>query len=145
MAAGLLFGIAPALRATRVDLHEALKQGARGASGSGTRIRATLVAAQVALALVLLVGAGLLLKSFARLQRVDLGFEPEHVVTARVTLPEARYPEPARQSAFFEALLARLNALPGVRSAGGINWLPLSGLRSATDFWFGGRPHPQRR
>jgi putative ABC transport system permease protein len=141
VAAGLLFGLAPATQATRADLHEGLKQGARGAAG-GTRTRAVLVVGQVALALVLLAGAGLLLKSFANLQRVDLGFEPEHVLTARVTLPDARYAEPARQAAFFETLLARLNALPGVRSAGAINWLPLSGLRSATDFWFGGRPIP---
>jgi predicted permease len=100
------------------------------------------VAGQVALALVLLVGAGLLLKSFARLQQVDLGFEPEQVVTARVTLPETRYADSTRQAAFFQTLLARLDALPGVRVAGAINWLPLSGLRSATNFWFGGRPIP---
>jgi putative ABC transport system permease protein len=142
VAAGLLFGLAPALQAARADLHEALKQGARGATGGGARTRAVLVAGQVALALVLLVGAGLLLKSFARLQQVDLGFEPEQVVTARVTLPETRYADSTRQAAFFQTLLARLDALPGVRVAGAINWLPLSGLRSATNFWFGGRPIP---
>jgi putative ABC transport system permease protein len=142
VAAGLVFGMVPALQAARTDLHEALKQGARGASGGGARTRAILVAGQVALALVLLVGAGLLLKSFARLQQVDLGFEPEHVVTARVTLPETRYADSTRQAAFFQGLLARLDALPGVRVAGAINWLPLSGLRSATNFWFGGRPIP---
>jgi putative ABC transport system permease protein len=140
--AGLLFGLAPAMQAARTDLHEALKQGTRGVSSGGTRTRAVLVAGQVALALVLLVGAGLLLKSFARLQQVDLGFDPEHVVTARVTLPETRYADSTRQAAFFQALLARLDALPGVRVAGAINWLPLSGLRSATNFWFGGRPIP---
>jgi len=142
VSAGLLFGMAPALQAARADLHEGLKQGARGVAGSGTRTRAFLVAGQVALALMLLVGAGLLLKSFARLQRVDLGFDPEHVVTARVTLPETRYGDSTRQAAFFQSLLARLDALPGVRVAGAINWLPLSGLRSATNFWFGGRPIP---
>ena len=141
VSAGLLFGMAPAMQAARVDLHEALKQGARGVSG-GTRTRSILVAGQVALALVLLVGAGLLLKSFARLQRVDLGFDPDQVVTARVTLPETRYADSARQAAFFQTLLARLDALPGVRVAGAINWLPLSGLRSATNFWFGARPIP---
>jgi len=142
VSAGLLFGMAPALQAARADLHEALKQGARGAAGGVTRTRAVLVAGQVALALMLLVGAGLLLKSFARLQHVDLGFDPEHVVTARVTLPETRYGDSTRQAAFFQSLLARLDALPGVRVAGAINWLPLSGLRSATNFWFGGRPIP---
>jgi putative ABC transport system permease protein len=139
---GIVFGLIPAIQAGRLDLHDALKEGGRGASGGGTRTRGALVAGQVALSLVLLIGAGLLLKSFARLQQVDLGFEPEGVLTARVTLPEARYAEPAQQAAFFDALLAKTRALPGVRSAGAINWLPLSGLRSATRFWLEGAPMP---
>jgi putative ABC transport system permease protein len=141
--AGLLFGMVPALHAGRVDLHESLKEGGRGLSGGGARTRAALVAAQVALSLVLLVGAGLLLKSFARLQQVDLGFEPDRVLTARVTLPEARYPRPEQQVAFFDELLSRLRAQPGVAAVGAINWLPLSGLRSATSFWFENRPAPR--
>ena len=141
--AGIVFGLIPALHAGRVDLHESLKDGGRSVSGGGGRTRAVLVAAQVALSLVLLVGAGLLLKSFARLQQVDLGFDPEGVLTARVTLPEARYATPEQQVAFFDALLGQVRGLPGVRSAGAINWLPLSGLRSATSFWFEGRPLPE--
>ena len=97
---------------------------------------------QVALSLVLLVGAGLLLKSFARLQQVDLGFDAEQVLTARISLPEARYLAPAQQAAFFDALVTRVGALPGVTAAGTVSWLPLSGLRSATDLWIEGRPVP---
>jgi putative ABC transport system permease protein len=138
----VLFGVMPAAQAARTDLHESLKEGARGLSGGGGRTRAILVAAQVALSLVLLVGAGLLLKSFARLQRVELGFDPDHVLTARVTLPSARYEKPSQQSAFFEGLVRELRTLPGVESAGAIDWLPLSGLRSATRFWLEDRPAP---
>ncbi len=140
--AGVLFGLAPALFAGRTDLHESLKEGGRGASGGGARTRAALVSAQVALSLVLLVGAGLLLKSFVRLQRVELGFDPERVLTARVTLPEVRYHESAAQAEFFGMLLAEVRALPGVRAAGAINWLPLSGLRSGTGVYIVGRPLP---
>ena len=140
--AGVLFGVMPAVQAARTDLHESLKEGARGLSTGGARTRSVLVAAQVALSLMLLVGAGLLLKSFARLQQVDLGFEPDHVLTARVTLPSARYEKPEQQAAFFEALLRDLRSLPGVRAAGAIDWLPLSGLRSATRFWLEDRPAP---
>jgi putative ABC transport system permease protein len=139
LAAGMLFGLIPALHAGRIDLHESLKDGGRGSAGGGARTRAVLVTAQVALSLVLLVGAGLLLKSFARLQQVDLGFDPDRVLTARVTLPEVRYETPAQQVAFFDALLPQVRALPGVQAAGAINWLPLSGLRSATSFWFEGQ------
>jgi len=99
--------------------------------------------AQVALSLVLLVGAGLLLKSFARLQQVELGFDPEPVLTARVTLPEARYRTPAAQADFFRTLMSDIRALPGVRAAGAINWLPLSGLRSGTGVFIVGRPLPE--
>ncbi len=140
--AGILFGLVPALHAGRIDLHESLKQGGRGASGGGARTRAGLVAAQVALSLVLLVGAGLLLKSFARLEQVELGFDPDRVLTARITLPEARYEDPAAQAAFFGALMSEVRALPGVRAAGAINWLPLSGLRSGTGVYIAGRPLP---
>jgi predicted permease len=139
---GVLFGLVPALHAARSNLHESLKEGDRGATGGGARTRAVLVAAQVALSLVLLSGAGLLLKSFARLQSVDLGFTSERVLTARVTLPEVRYPQPGQQVAFFENALDQIRALPGVTSAGAITWLPLSGLRSATRMWLENRPIP---
>ena len=139
---GLGFGLVPALHAAREARHDDLKDGARGTAGRGDRSRAALVAAQVALSLVLLVGAGLLLKSFARLQDVDPGFDPAGVMTARVTLGGTRYEEPARQAAFFEELVRRLDGVPGVRAVGAINWLPLGGSRSATDMTIQGLPIP---
>jgi predicted permease len=142
LVAGIGFGLIPALRTGRADLQAALKDGDRSGTPGGNRARGILVAAQVALSLMLLVGAGLLLKSFARLQRVELGFDAERVLTARVSLPEARYAAPAQQAAFFDALVSRVEALPGVSAAGTVSWLPLSGLRSATDLWIEGRPVP---
>ena len=141
--AGILFGVMPALHAAGSDLHESLKQGGRGFSIGSARLRGALIAGQVALSLMLLVGAGLLLKSFARLQQVDLGFDPGQVLTGRVTLPSARYAKPEQQVAFFQQLAGELRTIPGVRSVGGIDWLPLSGLRSATRFWFEDRPVPE--
>jgi putative ABC transport system permease protein len=117
--AGLLFGVAPAVRLMRYDLREGLSEGSRGMAGhrSAGRTRSLLVLAEVALACVLLVGAALLLTSFLRLQRVDPGFAPGGILTARVTLPRSRYDDPARQTAFVDALLERARSLPGVRSA----------------------------
>jgi len=116
---GLLFGVAPAVRLMGYDLRGGLAEGGRGAAGrrSAGRTRSLLVLAEVALAGVLLVGAALLLTSFVRLQRVDPGFTPGGILTARVTLPRARYDDPARQTAFADALLERARSLPGVRSA----------------------------
>ncbi|MBA3319720.1 MAG: ABC transporter permease [Gemmatimonadales bacterium] len=140
LAAGIGFGLVPALHASRGDLHGDLKDGGRGYSSRGGRTRGILVGAQVASSLVLLVGAGLLLKSFARLNDVNLGFNPDKVLTARVTLGGERYEDEARQVGFFEELLDRVENLPGVRAVGAINWLPLSGLRSATRMTIEGEP-----
>ena len=129
---GIGFGLVPAYHVARGDLHEDLKEGGRSSSLRGGRTRAILVGAQVAGSLVLLISAGLLLKSFARLSQVDLGFNPDHLLTARVSLGGERYQDEARQRRFFEDLLAGVRATPGVQSASAINWLPLSGLRSAT-------------
>ncbi|HEX6107350.1 MAG TPA: ABC transporter permease [Gemmatimonadales bacterium] len=142
VAAGIGFGVVPALHALRGPVHEDLKEGGRGTEGRGRRTRGLLVMGQVAVAVVLLVGAGLLLRSFARLQDVNLGLDPEGLLTARFTLGSERYDDPARQTAFFQELLARAAAIPGVRSAGAINWLPLSGDRSATDILIAGEPLP---
>ena len=140
VAAGIGFGLVPAFHAARGELHEDLKEGGRASSGRGGRTRSLLVGLQVAGSLVLLVGAALLLKSFARLGEVDLGFNPERVLTARVSLGDERYEDEERQVRFFEELLERVRALPGVRSAGAINWLPLSGQRSATRMTIEGEP-----
>jgi putative ABC transport system permease protein len=116
---GLLFGVAPAVRLMPYDLGGGLAEGGRGTAGhrSAGRTRSLLVLAEVALACVLLVGAALLLTSFIRLQGVDPGFAPKDILTARLTLPRARYADSARQMAFADALLAQVRSLPGVRSA----------------------------
>jgi putative ABC transport system permease protein len=125
---GLLFGLVPALQASRADLHGAMREGARGTGGrSAGRVRAVLVVAQVALALVLLVGAGLFLRSFVELQGVDAGFDPQGVLTARLSLPQERYGEPSKRAAAMSDFLARVQAVPGVEAAGLATLLPLTG------------------
>ena len=116
---GLLCGLAPALGATKVNLNEALKNGSRTASASRIRqrLRSALVVLEVALALVLLVGSGLLLKSFANLRRVELGFDPNNVLTMSLRLPNSRYSEPQQRVSFFQQTLANVEQLPGVQSA----------------------------
>jgi putative ABC transport system permease protein len=141
LATGLLFGVLPAIQASKQDLQHVLKEGMRGTT-LGVGARGALVVAQVALSLILLVGAGLMIRSFARLTAVDPGFDPEHVLTARISLPVSKYRTGAQQTAFFAALVDRVRALPSVRAAGTINWLPFGGGGSATDFWIEGRPQP---
>ncbi|WP_342377222.1 ABC transporter permease [Myxococcus stipitatus] len=126
---GLVFGLVPALQASRADLNATMREGSRGTEGGRSgRLRSGLVVAQVALALVLLVGAGLVMKSLLALHEVDEGFTPEGVLAGRLALPAARYSEPARKLAFERELLERLKSLPGVESAGLTNLLPLGGI-----------------
>jgi putative ABC transport system permease protein len=141
---GLLFGLVPALSAAGRQLAESLKEGGRAMAGGvrGRLMRNLLVLGQVALTLVLLVGAGLLIQSFSRLQAVDPGFRPEGVLTARVALPPAEYAEPARQIAFHQHLLERLQGLPGVESAATIFPLPLGESNMVLAFTVEGRPAP---
>jgi putative ABC transport system permease protein len=142
---GLFFGLVPALTASGASLHESLKEGGRaGTGGRGARARSAFVIVEVAVALVLLVGAGLLVRSFSRLLAVDPGFDPNRTVTMRMGLPGSRYPEPPQRIQFFRGLFERLDALPGVDSAGGISFLPLTGLGAATGFEIAGRPKPER-
>jgi putative ABC transport system permease protein len=138
----LLSALLPALRSARPDLTRPLKEGAgRAGSGrGGQRLRSAFVVSQVALALVLLGGAGLLLKSFLLLSRVDPGFIPQGVLTFSVVLPEGRYPEPAAQARFFERASEELSALPGVTSAGAALTLPLSGANVQLSMNLEGRP-----
>lgn len=123
---GVIFGIAPALLAAHTDVQEGLKQGARGSTDARGRLRGALVIAEVAFALVLLGGAGLLARSFMRLTTVDPGFVPEHATVLRLALPEKKYEKPKQQVAFTDALLARLRVLPGVKAAGLTHSLPLT-------------------
>jgi len=126
--AGIASGTAPALQATRTDLDAALRESSRsGAGRRQTRVRHWLVVCQVALALVLLVGAGLLLRSFDRLRSVALGVRSSNVVVFEVHLPTGRYEDPERRARFHRDFLARLNALAGVRAAGAISRLPATG------------------
>src|SRR5207253_11461798 len=124
---GIIFGLAPAMQASRLDLNTALKEGGTRAAGGGSRhrLRSLLVVAEVSLALVLLIGAGLLLKSFTRLRETKLGFNPDHVLTASLTLPEADYPTTVQIKAYYQQALARLAARPEVQAASIINALPL--------------------
>jgi len=144
LATGFVFGIVPALRASRPSLYSALAT--RGyASSDPTRVRTrqVLVVAEVALALTLLVGAGLLLRSFANLRAIDPGFRADHVLTVDLNLPRARYETAARQAQFYDGLIDRVSALPGVRSAGGVEQLPLTGPQQMTDFRIMGAPPPR--
>jgi putative ABC transport system permease protein len=141
LATGFLFGLVPALQTGRPNLQTALREGSRGSTAGGSA-RGILVVAQVALSLVLLVGAGLMMRSFAKLQSVDPGFDPHNVLTGRVQLSGERFHASSAATAFFEQVLDRVNRVPGVESASAINWLPFSGLGSSTSYWIEGRPVP---
>jgi predicted permease len=137
---GLVFGLAPAWSGSRVNLHDALKEGGRGETGgsSGGRLRGALVASELALALVLLIGAGLLVKGFWLLRGVEPGFEPRHLLTMRVELPEARYKEIPAQTEFRRRVLGELNSLPGAEAAM-VSELPLGGSALTHNFAIEGR------
>jgi len=125
---GLIFGLVPALQTSRVDLNDALKDGGHGSLASNrSRSRSVLVISEIALSLILLVGAGLMIQSFVRLRSVNIGLDPKNVITINVTLPRIKYPEEAKRAAFFQQLLQRVSTLPGVETAGATATLPLSG------------------
>jgi putative ABC transport system permease protein len=134
LATGVIFGLAPALQAAKTDLNEALKDGAKGGGARSNRFRNALVVAEVALALTLLVSSGLLLNSFLRLQRVDPGFDSHNVLTFRIDLPANRYSQQPQVTQFYQQLISRLEAAPGVKSASAISHLPLSSHRGMTGF-----------
>ena len=139
----LLFGLAPAVQLVRADVAPSLR-GGRGTAGSDQqRLRRALVGAEVALAFVLVVTGGLLLKSFSTLLRVDPGFRSEHVLTAGVNLPQARYRDNAAVAAFFERLTSRVGALPGVAAVGMSSDLPWTGYDENTGFDIVGRQFPR--
>jgi putative ABC transport system permease protein len=142
LATSLLFGLAPALAASRPDLNQTLKESGRGTSGGRRRLRETLVVAELALASVMLIGAGLLMNSFLKLRSVDPGFSPRNALTMMVSLAGAsQYVGPARET-FYRQLTDRLAALPGVESVSAINHLPLAGDWWGTSLAIEGRPLP---
>jgi putative ABC transport system permease protein len=141
LVASLLFGLAPILHARKADIHSSLKDGGPRMTGSKARLRVRrgLVIAEVALALVLVVGCGVMVKSFMRLQSVDLGFKPDHLLTAEIELPPKNYPDGATVYPFFQRLQDRASALPGVVSATVIGGLPPQRRLNANDINFPGR------
>jgi predicted permease len=138
--AALAFGALPAIQVSRASVSDVLHESARGGIGSRARLRRLLVAGQVAIALVLLAGAGLLAKSFARVRAVPAGFDPESVLSLRVEAPEVRYRDRDQVTAFFGRLLADVRVLPGVRSAGAGSGLPLAVSSGDWSFEVEGRP-----
>jgi putative ABC transport system permease protein len=139
LVAAILFGLAPILQLDSARLDDALKCGIRVAGDHRNRIRQLLAASQIALALVLVVSAGLLARSFVRLRGVNPGFDPEGVLTASVSLPQVRYPSDAPVVRFFDRALANLRALPGVRQAATVSVVPMSGDFDRTGFVIAGK------
>lgn len=138
---GVLFGLAPALQASRPDLNEALKESAgRNQGGFQRGLRNPLIVSEVAVALLLSVGAGLMIKSFMRLQQVNPGFEANKLLTMNIALPRQKYKEPQQANAFFDQLAERIKTLPGVKSVGGIDPLPFSNSNVTTGFVVEGAP-----
>jgi len=141
---GILFGLLPALQSSKADLHETLKEGGRsGSGGARSWLRNSLVVTEMALALTLLVGAGLLMRSFWEVQKVNPGFVPRSLLTMSVGLPQTSYSEPARRDNFYRQTLEQIRALPGVVSAGAVSILPMSGQNSSGSFRIEGREVPQ--
>jgi putative ABC transport system permease protein len=142
---GIIFGIAPALQATRTSFNAALKEGGR-TSGANvrSRLRSLLVVAEVTLSLVLLIGAGLMIKSFVGLSRVEPGFNPSNVVVMDLTLAGEKYDKTEPRVSFYQQLLGKIASLPGVERVGAVNILPLSGSNTSANFTVEGRTPPPK-
>jgi len=129
---GIIFGLVPALKASKTNLTVSLKEGGRGVAGGTHRSRTAIVVAEIALSLVLLIGAGLLMRSFERLTQVNPGFDPHNVLSAEMLVPRSKYNKRQLMASFYQQLLEKLKSVPGVESAAAISQLPLSG-----DYWGG--------
>lgn len=139
---GLVFGVIPAMQASKLNLIEALNENVSkiGDGKKRNRLHASLIIGEVGIAMILLVGAGLLIKSFYKLQQVDLGFNPANVVTMQLSLPATRYAEPHKVSGFFNELVSRSERLPGVESVGLVNALPLKAYGMQLNVYVEGKP-----
>ncbi len=140
---GVIFGLLPAFKASRLDLNDALKSSNRAASSSVGRLHNALVVSEVALALVMLIGTGLLIKSFWQLQQINPGFDPHNLLVMETTLPATKYATAQQQTAFFRQALERIAAVSGVETAALVNNPPLSSRRGVDAFAIEGRPEPQ--
>ncbi|HEX6729900.1 MAG TPA: ABC transporter permease, partial [Pyrinomonadaceae bacterium] len=139
---GIVFGLVPSLQASRLDLNETLKEGGRTAAGGARhRLRSAFVVSQIALAVVLLVGAGLMMKSLFRLLQANIGFNPDNLLTMTVALPPANYTDPQKTINFFQQVKERVASVPGVNGVGTIDILPLQG-GNTTRFYVDGDPIP---
>ena len=137
----MLFALVPALQVTRPDVNESLQEGNRGGAGPEShRLRGLLVISQVALSLLLLTGAGLLIKSFANLRATRPGFDPSRAMVLQLVLPKVKYPDPMQHWQFFEQILPKLAAIPGVEAAGAANPMPFSGNDRGSSFAIAGQP-----
>ncbi len=141
VATGIVFGLVPALSATKPDLSGAMKEGGRGSSGEGGRhkLRSALVVVEVALAFILLAGGGLLVRSFFEMMNVTLGFDPTNVLTLRLPIANTRFSSPPEIMGHFRQLVARIEAVPGVRAAAATDTLPLEGFSNGMPFLIAGR------
>ena len=141
---GLIFGLAPAIQ--RSEFNEVLKDGGReGVAGSrGNRMRGLLVIGEVAVSLLLLIGAGLLINSFIRLRKLDPGFQTNHVLTMGMVLPQSKYPDRTKRAGFYNEVLRRVQSVPGVKSAGVVNWIPLVFQGDSVGISIEGQPDPVR-
>src|SRR5215203_1008796 len=139
---GIVFGLAPAWQASKPNLNSSLKEGGRQTAAGSHRLRSSLVVFEVALSLVLLVGAGLLARSFLSLLKTNPGFNPDNVLTMNLVLPGAKYREQPQRAAFYNDLVQRVKAYPGVESAAAVNYLPLGGANSSDSYLVEGLPEP---
>lgn len=141
MLVGVVFGVIPAWQSSNANLSEVLKEGGRRSSGDirGRRARSLLVVAEIALALVVLIGAGLMIRSYMQLTEIKPGFNADNVLTMRISLPESRYADGQQVASFYEELLRRVNAIPGVESSAAVSGRPMSEI-AAQDFSIEGRP-----
>jgi putative ABC transport system permease protein len=140
---GLIFGIVPALQASRFDVHETLKEAGRGNTGRHHWVRNSLVIVEMATTLVLLVGAGLLIRSFYQLQQVNPGFSYDNLLSFSVSLPQKKYPDEQKQLAFYQQVVENLRALPGVKDVALSSGLPLGNNGWQTSFRIEGQPEPE--
>ena len=138
---GIIFGLMPALQASRINFNDALKEGSKGTTGGAhNRLRSVLVVSEVALSLVLLVGAGLLIRSFITLLNTDFGIKPDNTISMRIVLPQERYPQREQRINFVEQFLPRVKNLPGVMNVGAVDNLPMGGSNNGSDFQIVGQP-----